>query len=68
MLSPGMWIAMRSGELLADLIPMSPVPASNLGNEMADYERRMKLLLSSWQQLVSSFCDGNLMASYFGRP
>ena len=66
MLSPGMWIAMRSGEMLADGIPQAPPPARDWESGLRQYERRMKALLAAWQELVAFFYDGSIIASYYG--
>ena len=53
MLSPGMWLALRSAELLSD----------NLGNLPA-YEREMRKLIKAWMALVEFFYDGRIFAMY----
>jgi flavin-dependent dehydrogenase len=53
MLSPGMWLALRSAELLSD----------NLDNLPA-YESEMRNLLKSWMNLIEYFYDGRIFAMY----
>lgn len=53
MLSPGMWLALRSAELLSE----------NLDN-LAEYEREMRKLIKSWMALVEFFYDGRIFSMY----
>lgn len=53
MLSPGMWLALRSAEVLAE----------NLG-DLAAYEREMRKQIKAWMQLVKYFYDGRMFAMY----
>jgi flavin-dependent dehydrogenase len=53
MLSPGMWLALRSGELLSE----------NLDN-LAGYEREMRKLIKSWMALIEYFYDGRIFSMY----
>jgi len=62
MLSPGMWIALRSGECLADLI--DPKGANNWPVLLSTYENEMRNRLGSWQDLIEKFYNGEMMAAY----
>lgn len=53
MLSPGMWLALRSAELLSE----------NLDN-LAGYEREMRKLIKSWMALIEYFYDGRIFSMY----
>jgi len=53
MLSPGMWLALRSAELLAE----------NLNNLPA-YSREMRKLIKAWMALVEFFYDGRIFSMY----
>ena len=53
MLSPGMWLALRSAEVLID----------NLDNLPA-YTREMRKLIKAWMELVQYFYDGRMFAMY----
>jgi flavin-dependent dehydrogenase len=53
MLSPGMWLALRSAEVLTD----------NLDNLPA-YTREMRKLIKAWMDLVQYFYDGRMFAMY----
>jgi flavin-dependent dehydrogenase len=53
MLSPGMWLALHSAEVLSD----------NLDNLPA-YEREMRKLITAWMELVQYFYDGKMFAMY----
>ena len=53
MLSPGMWLALRSAELLSE----------NLDN-LAAYEGEMRKLIKAWMELVEYFYDGRIFAMY----
>jgi len=53
MLSPGMWLALRSAELLAE----------NLDNLPA-YSREMRKLIKAWMALIEFFYDGRIFAMY----
>lgn len=53
MLSPGMWLALRSAELLAD----------NLDNLPA-YTREMRKLIKAWMALIEFFYDGRIFSMY----
>jgi flavin-dependent dehydrogenase len=62
MLSPGMWIALRSGECLADLIQAG---APNAWSQLcATYESEMRGRLKAWQELIEKFYNGQMMAAY----
>jgi flavin-dependent dehydrogenase len=65
MLSPGMFLALRSAELLADALAeargrgaMSPSLEAALGR----YARRQSAMLSAWFELVAYLYDGRLAA------
>jgi flavin-dependent dehydrogenase len=53
MLSPGMWLALRSAEVLSE----------NLDNLPA-YEREMRRLIKAWMALIELFYDGRMFAMY----
>lgn len=53
MLSPGMWLALRSAEVLAE----------NLDNLPA-YEAEMRRLIKAWMALIELFYDGRMFAMY----
>jgi flavin-dependent dehydrogenase len=53
MLSPGMWLALHSAEVLSE----------NLDNLPA-YERTMRKLIKSWMELIELFYDGRMFAMY----
>lgn len=53
MLSPGMWLALRSGELLAE----------NL-HDLAGYSREMRKLIKAWMGLIEYFYNGRIFAMY----
>lgn len=62
MLSPGMWIALRSGECLADLIDAKG--SNNWPVLLSSYENEMRERLTSWQELIEKFYNGEMMAAY----
>jgi flavin-dependent dehydrogenase len=53
MLSPGMWLALRSAELLSE----------NLDNLPA-YEHEMRKLIKCWMALIEFFYDGRIFSMY----
>lgn len=53
MLSPGMWLALRSAELLSE----------NLDN-LAAYDSEMRKLIKSWMTLIEYFYDGRIFSMY----
>jgi flavin-dependent dehydrogenase len=53
MLSPRMWLALRSAEVLAE----------NLDN-LAAYESEMRRLIRAWMALIELFYDGRMFAMY----
>lgn len=62
MLSPGVFLAMRSAEMLADLIPAEgPL---NLNRELSEYSQEMHRLIKCWHRLVDSFYNGALPACH----
>ena len=69
MLSPGVFLALRSAELVADaLIPfvqrrVVPAPAE-LAAALAPYAATQAAMLDAWTDLVGYFYDGRLAAMY----
>lgn len=53
MLSPGMWLALRSAELLAEKL-----------DDLAGYALEMRKLIKSWMDLIEFFYDGRIFAMY----
>lgn len=53
MLSPGLWLALHSAEILADNL-------ENLGS----YERQMQRHIAAWMELISYYYDGRMFAMY----
>ncbi|MGB8170060.1 MAG: tryptophan 7-halogenase [Chthoniobacteraceae bacterium] len=53
MLSPGMWLALRSAELLTEKL-----------DDLPAYSREMRKLFKAWMQLVQYFYDGRMFAMY----
>ncbi len=53
MLSPGMWLALRSAELLSERL-----------DNPASYSREMRKLIKAWMALVEYFYDGRMFAMY----
>ncbi len=53
MLSPGMWLALHSAELLTERL-----------DDLAGYEREMRAEIKSWMQLIEYFYDGRMFAMY----
>ncbi len=53
MLSPGMWLALRSSELLTERL-----------DDLAGYEREMRAEIEAWMQLIEYFYDGRMFAMY----
>lgn len=53
MLSPGMWLALRSAEVLTE----------NL-DDLPAYSREMRKLIKSWMELIQYFYDGRMFAMY----
>src|SRR2546430_15265517 len=54
MLSPGMWLALRSAELLTERLDNLP-----------SYSREMRKLIKAWMELVQYFYDGQMFAMYY---
>ena len=54
MLSPGMWLAMRSAELLTERL-----------GDLPAYSREMRKLIKAWMELVQYFYDGQMFAMYY---
>jgi len=53
MLSPGMWLALRSAELLVERLDNLPA-----------YSREMRKLIKGWMGLIQYFYDGRIFAMY----
>jgi flavin-dependent dehydrogenase len=53
MLSPGMWLALRSAELLVEHLDNLPV-----------YSREMRKLIKAWMGFIEYFYDGRIFAMY----
>ena len=53
MLSPGMWLALHSAEVLSESLDNLPA-----------YEREMRKLIQSWMELIQYFYDGRMFAMY----
>ncbi len=69
MLSPGVMVALRSAEMLADCLApwrgrgAEATPAA-LADAMAPYARRFTDLLRAWMELVSYLYDGRMLALF----
>lgn len=72
MLSPGVYLAQRSAEILADhLLRAVPRGADSserfrvgVARACAAYEHEMRELLAAWRELIDSFYDGSMFALY----
>lgn len=53
MLSPGMWIALHSAELLTERL-----------DDLPAYDREMRKLIKAWMELIQYFYDGRMFAMY----
>ena len=53
MLSPGMWLALRSAELLTERL-----------DDLSAYSREMRKLIKAWMELIQYFYDGRMFAMY----
>lgn len=53
MLSPGMWLALLSGELLAESL-----------DDLPGYSREMRKVIKAWMKLIEYFYDGRIFAMY----
>ncbi len=53
MLSPGMWLALHSAEVLSESLDNLPA-----------YEREMRKLIKAWMELIEYFYDGKMFAMY----
>jgi hypothetical protein len=51
--SPGMWLALRSAELLAEKL-----------DDLPAYDLEMQKLIKSWMSLIEFFYDGRIFAMY----
>ncbi len=59
MLSPGMWLAMHSAEMLSGLLARKPLPAA-----LKQYGKRMDAALKAWMELITYFYDGRIFAMH----
>ena len=72
MLSPGVYVAQRSAELLADRLLHAAATAGGsperlrrgIARACRAYEREMTDLLAAWRELIDSFYDGSMFALY----
>jgi flavin-dependent dehydrogenase len=69
MLSPGVYLALRSAELAADaLAPLMRRPATaspaELAAALASYARVQRELLAAWSDLIAYFYDGRMVALF----
>lgn len=72
MLSPGVYVAQRSAEILADHVLRAADGATGspegirhgLERACLAYEREMTDLLAAWRELIDSFYDGSMFALY----
>jgi len=55
MLSPGVFLALTSADILAEELGCKPLPMA-----IATYSSRMKRLISAWMNLVAYFYDGRI--------
>ena len=53
MLSPGMWLALHSAELLSESL-----------DDLPAYSREMRKLIKAWMALIEFFYDGRIFAMY----
>lgn len=53
MLSPGVYLALHSGELLIERL-----------EDLPDYSREMRKLIKAWMELIEFFYDGRIFAMY----
>jgi hypothetical protein len=53
MLSPGVYLALHSAELLTERL-----------NDLPSYSREMRKLIKAWMELIQYFYDGRLFAMY----
>ncbi len=53
MLSPGMWLALRSAEILADNLETPAI-----------YSAKMSELIAAWMELIGYYYDGRMFAMY----
>lgn len=53
MLSPGMWLALHSAELLSEKL-----------DDLPAYDREMRRLIQAWMELIEYFYDGRMFAMY----
>ena len=67
MLSPGVFVALRSAELIADaLTPFlgrtSPPSPADLAAALRSYATRQTAMLGAWLELIAHFYDGHMFA------
>jgi glycine/D-amino acid oxidase-like deaminating enzyme len=69
MLSPGVFVALRSSELVAEALGpflragAAPAPAE-VAEALRPYARRQRAMLSAWQDLIATFYDGRMAALF----
>jgi hypothetical protein len=69
MLSPGVFVALRSSEVVAQALgpflrgPSTP-SAAELEAALRLYARRQTAMLSAWQELIATFYDGRMAALF----
>jgi flavin-dependent dehydrogenase len=69
MLSPGVFVALRSAELVADaLAPLvqrtRPVSPAELATALASYATTQYRMLAAWMDLIAYFYDGRMVALF----
>lgn len=62
MLSPGLFLAMHSAEMIAELLP-ARFSGKMLG-EFGGYEKKMRVQLEAWGELVERFYDGTMFSMF----
>ncbi len=65
MLSPGLYIAMWSAQLIANIVPVEP-PRSGVISDRAfrKYGKQMHHMLRSWQNLIAAFYNGTIFSAH----
>jgi flavin-dependent dehydrogenase len=53
MLSPGLWLALQSAEILSEHL-----------HQLGSYDRKMRELIKAWWELISYYYDGRMFAMY----
>ena len=65
MLSPGLFIAMWSAQLIADIVPVDPPKGGGVRDrEFREYGKQMRHMLQSWRNLITTFYDGAIFSVY----